>query len=145
MPGTSGRIHYREQFVRCGKASCSRCTEGPGHGPYWYAVWREGRCTRTRYVGKTLPPEVATAAIESEPPAAPQAGARALDARRLLQGDARRAELHVGAAKRRAHRPARKDVSAPARDLRIWTLGRFHVECDGVVVAQAAWRRQAAT
>jgi CheY-like chemotaxis protein len=25
------------------------------HGPYWYAVWREGKRTRSRYIGKTLP------------------------------------------------------------------------------------------
>ena len=34
-------ITYQFQFRKCGKASCSTCREGQGHGPYWYAYWRE--------------------------------------------------------------------------------------------------------
>ena len=36
---------------RCGKANCTRCP----HGPYWYAYWKEGGRTRSRYVGRVLP------------------------------------------------------------------------------------------
>jgi hypothetical protein len=44
-------VRYRQQYVRCGKASCTRCP----HGPYWYAYWRENGRARSRYVGKQLP------------------------------------------------------------------------------------------
>ena len=33
-------ITYQLQFRKCGKASCSTCRDGQGHGPYWYAYWR---------------------------------------------------------------------------------------------------------
>jgi hypothetical protein len=49
---------YRQEYVRCGKAACSRCHTGPGHGPYWYAYWREGGQLRKRYLGKTPPQAV---------------------------------------------------------------------------------------
>ena len=45
------RVRFRQQRVSCGKPTCGRCP----HGPYWYAVWREGAKVRTRYIGKTLP------------------------------------------------------------------------------------------
>ena len=45
------KVSYRQQHVRCGKATCTRCP----HGPYWYAYWREGDKVRSRYIGKTLP------------------------------------------------------------------------------------------
>ena len=46
-----GKITYRQEHVRCGRANCTRCP----HGPYWYAYWREDGRTRSRYVGKELP------------------------------------------------------------------------------------------
>ena len=45
------KVSFRQQSVRCGKPSCTRCP----HGPYWYASWREDGRLRTRYIGKTLP------------------------------------------------------------------------------------------
>ena len=48
-------ITYQLQFRKCGKASCGTCKRGPGHGPYWYAYWREGSKLRSGYVGKTQP------------------------------------------------------------------------------------------
>lgn len=45
------KVSYRQERVRCGKESCTRCP----HGPYWYAYWREGGRVRSRYVGKDLP------------------------------------------------------------------------------------------
>jgi hypothetical protein len=48
-----GRVTFRQEMVKCGKDGCTRCP----HGPYWYAYWREGGRTRSRYVGKTLPGE----------------------------------------------------------------------------------------
>ncbi len=46
-----GSITFRYETVRCGKENCSRCP----HGPYWYAYWKEGGRTRSRYIGRTLP------------------------------------------------------------------------------------------
>jgi hypothetical protein len=50
---------YQFQRRRCGKSSCLRCQQGPGHGPYWYAYWRgsDGKL-RSTYIGKALPPGV---------------------------------------------------------------------------------------
>ncbi|HWE62441.1 MAG TPA: tetratricopeptide repeat protein, partial [Chloroflexota bacterium] len=36
-------------------------------------------------------------------------------------------------------------AGSSTQSLRIWTLGQFRVECDGVAVSPGAWRRQAAT
>jgi hypothetical protein len=46
-----GPVSFRQEMVKCGKQGCTRCP----HGPYWYAYWREGGRTRSRYVGKHLP------------------------------------------------------------------------------------------
>jgi hypothetical protein len=46
-----GALTFRYETVRCGKENCSRCP----HGPYWYAYWKEGGRTRSRYIGRTLP------------------------------------------------------------------------------------------
>lgn len=48
-------ITYQLQFRKCGKASCSTCRNGQGHGPYWYAYWRDGSRLRSGYVGKLHP------------------------------------------------------------------------------------------
>ncbi len=57
-------ITYQLQYRKCGKAACSTCRNGQGHGPYWYAYWREGARLRSGYVGKTHPtiamPEIAS-------------------------------------------------------------------------------------
>ncbi len=58
---TFGSITFRYETVRCGKANCTRCP----HGPYWYAYWKEGGRTRSRYVGRVLP-ENARAAHEAK-------------------------------------------------------------------------------
>jgi hypothetical protein len=49
------RKTYRQEYTRCGKATC-RCTTGQGHGPYWFAYWSEAGRTRKEYIGKKLPP-----------------------------------------------------------------------------------------
>ena len=48
-------ITYQFQFRKCGKATCGTCRDGQGHGPYWYAYWREGARLRSGYVGKVSP------------------------------------------------------------------------------------------
>lgn len=54
IPGDQ-HITYQLQYRKCGKASCSTCRNGQGHGPYWYAYWREGSRLRSGYVGKVHP------------------------------------------------------------------------------------------
>src|SRR2546422_6334787 len=50
----AGGVIYRQQYVRCGKATCPPA--GPGHGPYWYGFyWDYRQRTRSFYVGKQLP------------------------------------------------------------------------------------------
>ncbi len=51
----SAHVTYSRQFRRCGKPNCARCGEGPGHGPYWFAVWREDGRVRRRYLGVDAP------------------------------------------------------------------------------------------
>jgi hypothetical protein len=48
-------ITYQLQYRKCGKPSCSTCRDGQGHGPYWYAYWREGSRLRSGYIGKVHP------------------------------------------------------------------------------------------
>jgi len=43
---------YRREYVKCGKQGCS-CAKGKGHGPYWYAYWREGKKLKKKYLGTT--------------------------------------------------------------------------------------------
>ncbi|MEM1944107.1 MAG: DUF6788 family protein [Candidatus Caldarchaeum sp.] len=43
---------YRQEYVKCGKVGCS-CAKGKGHGPYWYAYWKEGSKLKKKYLGKT--------------------------------------------------------------------------------------------
>ena len=56
-------ITYQLQYRKCGKSTCSTCKRGPGHGPYWYAYWREGTRLRSGYVGKIQPAGLSAAAI----------------------------------------------------------------------------------
>src|SRR5438874_11966606 len=51
LPGDQ-HITYQLQFRKCGKPTCRTCREGQGHGPYWYAYWREGSRLRSGYIGK---------------------------------------------------------------------------------------------
>lgn len=45
-------ITYEQQYRKCGKASCSTCRNGQGHGPYTFAYWKEGDRLRNAYLGK---------------------------------------------------------------------------------------------
>ncbi len=40
-------VTYQLEWIFCGKGKCKK-----PHGPYWYAYWKSGNRTRTRYVGK---------------------------------------------------------------------------------------------
>jgi hypothetical protein len=56
-------ITYQLQYRKCGKPTCGTCKRGPGHGPYWYAYWREGNKLRSGYVGKTQPVGIAQSVV----------------------------------------------------------------------------------
>jgi len=43
---------YQLQYRKCGKRPCTTCRIGKGHGPYFYAYFREGGKLRSRYIGK---------------------------------------------------------------------------------------------
>ena len=48
-------VAFQLERVRCGKAKCRVCrAAGGGHGPYWYAYWRQRGGTRSLYIGKQL-------------------------------------------------------------------------------------------
>ncbi|HWE64484.1 MAG TPA: hypothetical protein VHB98_22445 [Chloroflexota bacterium] len=55
---TGSTVTYSRQFRRRGKPDCPTCRAG-GHGPYWYAYWREGGRRHSLYLGKRLPPGTA--------------------------------------------------------------------------------------
>jgi hypothetical protein len=59
-------ITYQLQYRKCGKTSCSTCRNGQGHGPYWYAYWREGSRLRSGYIGKVHPHLHKQAALSPE-------------------------------------------------------------------------------
>lgn len=44
---------YQQQYILCSKPSCTKW-----HGPYWYAYFRAGARTKSRYIGKNLPASV---------------------------------------------------------------------------------------
>ena len=51
---------YRLQYRKCGKKGCATCSDGPGHGPYWYAT--DNKTKKREYIGKELPPDAQQAA-----------------------------------------------------------------------------------
>ncbi len=56
-PPTNVHLTYSQQYRRCGKPDCPSCAAGgPGHGPYWYAYWRQDGRLRSRYLGRQAPP-----------------------------------------------------------------------------------------
>jgi len=60
---TDLHITYQLQYRKCGKPTCGTCKRGPGHGPYWYAYWREGPKLRSGYIGKIQPNNVPAAIV----------------------------------------------------------------------------------
>jgi len=112
-PPIEAHVTYSQQYRRCGKADCARCAAGgPGHGPYWYAYWREDGRMRSRYLGKDAPAD--------RPSAATPAEGRLPDA---------------------TAPPSRAPVSVPAT-LRVQTLGGFAVWRGGQRIPAARWTRR---
>ena len=56
-------LHYRRQYIRCGKTGCKRCP----HGPYWYAYQNSNGRLKKIYVGKELPDAVIEAVRRNWP------------------------------------------------------------------------------
>ena len=55
-PPPGAHVTYSMQYRRCHKLGCSRCAPDLlGHGPYWFAYWREDRRVRSRYLGRQAP------------------------------------------------------------------------------------------
>ena len=78
-PRDGASIKYSQQYRRCGKAGCTRCTPpGRGHGPYWYAYWWEQGKARSRYLGKELPPSTPILQLVPAPAVVPRLRVRTL-------------------------------------------------------------------
>ena len=118
-PPTNAHVTYSQQYRRCGKPTCPRCAaSGTGHGPYWFAYWREGGRLRSCYLGKQSP-----------------AGASALsgpgEEQHPEQGEERHPET---------------DPPAPAPvPPRVRTLGGFMVWRGEQPIPASRWSRRAAT
>jgi hypothetical protein len=69
MPQLPGNQHitYQLQYRKCGKPSCRTCRSSQGHGPYWYAYWREGSQLRSTYIGKARPASLDSSLDSSTP------------------------------------------------------------------------------
>jgi len=50
--GVPRRHSVREEYRRCSASGCATCRVGQGHGPYLYAVWRDGAKVRRKYLGR---------------------------------------------------------------------------------------------
>ncbi len=50
--GAAEHHRKRAEYRRCGAERCGTCRDGPGHGPYLYAVWREDGKVKRRYLGR---------------------------------------------------------------------------------------------
>src|SRR5579872_2124808 len=60
-------ITYQLQYRKCGKPSCRTCRSRQGHGPYWYAYWRDGSRLHSTYIGKVRPASLDTSLNSSTP------------------------------------------------------------------------------
>lgn len=60
-----GKITYHQQMSYCGKARCRKCSDGVGHGPYWYAYQTINGHVKRTYIGKK-PPAEAVVAVAAE-------------------------------------------------------------------------------
>lgn len=59
-------VSYQFQYRKCGKPTCKTCKEGHGHGPYWYAYWRESGKLLSAYIGKEPPKGIEVPAKKRE-------------------------------------------------------------------------------
>ena len=59
LPPNGVHFTLELQYRKCGKLNCKTCSKGKGHGPYWYAYWREAGRLVSGYIGRILPVEIA--------------------------------------------------------------------------------------
>jgi predicted ATPase/DNA-binding SARP family transcriptional activator/Tfp pilus assembly protein PilF len=86
-PPPDAHVVYSQQFRRCNKPDCHTCRgNGPGHGPYWYAYWREDGRRCSRYLGKERPVEAPESAHPARAPASPSLRVRTLGAFAVWRG-----------------------------------------------------------
>jgi hypothetical protein len=88
-------ITYQLQYRKCGKPSCSTCRSGQGHGPYWYAYWREGSRLRSAYIGKIRPASPDTA-LESSTSESTQEAVSSLALEEPAPGERRSGDPYEG-------------------------------------------------
>ena len=60
-PANDRHYTYQQQYRKCGKATCGTCNNGEGHGPYWYAYYREESKVKSIYLGNHNPNGVGVA------------------------------------------------------------------------------------
>src|SRR5258708_39437950 len=90
-------LTYSQQYRRCGKPSCPLCAAGGrGHGPSWYAYWREEGRIRSRYLGKQPPVGMAppSTVAPSDQPARSNLRVQTLGGFVLWRGERRLAVEH---------------------------------------------------
>ena len=120
MPSADAHVTYSQQYRRCGKPACPRCAAGgAGHGPYWFAYWREDGRLRSRYLGKQAPAGLSRPPDSADPAEPP----------------------HMAAAEPQPPSPAAGERPA----LRVRTLGGFMVWRGAQPIPAARWTRRAAT
>ncbi len=126
MPPPDVHVTYSRQYRRCGKPACPRCAAGgTGHGPYWFAYWREGGRLRSRYLGKQAP-------IGASPPPG--------------QTDVSPPSRQVEERHRDIAPPSPAPAPPGARPaLRVRTLGGFMVWQGDRPIPASQWTRRAAT
>ncbi len=73
-----GTVTYQNRMKFCNRPACGKgCRAGiPGHGPYWYASWREGGRVRSRYLGKQAPMEALAGGTRGQAPTSAAAAPR---------------------------------------------------------------------
>ena len=77
-PPAGTHVTYSRQYRRCHKLNCARCCPGkPGHGPYWFAYWREDRRVHSQYLGSSMPDVGGTTRAEAGSGAEAWCGAQA--------------------------------------------------------------------
>ena len=149
-PPIDVHVTYSQQYRRCGKSGCPRCAAGgTGHGPYWFAYWREGGRLRSRYLGKRAPPHASALSSMAEEPQpvplslpAPPGTAGVSPLTVLPAGGRQDAGGPRGYASQSS--PSEKPLDAqPA--LRVRTLGGFMVWRGAQPIPASRWTRRAAT
>jgi hypothetical protein len=71
---TDEHITYHLEYRKCGRPSCRTCRMGPGHGPYWYASWRNGSQVYSLFIGTVRPASLATPVERSAPESTKETG-----------------------------------------------------------------------